>query len=660
MVRSKELDQLAINSIRVLSMDAVQKANSGHPGTPIGAAPMAYTLWSEVMKHNPGNPNWHNRDRFVLSVGHASMLIYSLLHLFDYGLELEELKNFRQWGSKTPGHPEYGHTVGVETTTGPLGQGIATAVGMALAEAHKAARFNRPGYPIVDHWTYTMLGDGCMMEGVASEAASLAGTLKLGKLIAIYDSNRISIEGDTDLAMTENVGMRFEAYGWQVLRVEDGNDTEAVKKALEAAKAETSKPSLVIVKTQIAYGTPLAGSEKTHGNPLGAENVAKTREYFNWPLSEAFAIPQEVYDYMAEQKTALAESENEWNKLFAEWEKEYPELAAQYKSEMAGDLPDLASDPDFWNFSGQLAPRKASEMILTMLGNKLPNFIGGSADLAHSNYSEMQGIDWLSPENYAGRNIHFGVREFAMADIVNGLILHGGLFAYGATFLVFSDYQKAAIRLAAIMNLPSIFVLTHDSIGVGEDGPTHEPIEHLTALRATPNVTVWRPADGKETAAGYILALSRKGPTAMALAKQNLITLDESGPIAMRGGYILKDTPDPQALIIATGSEVEIAVAAYEQLKESGINVRVVSMPSTEVFEEQDEEYKAQVLPASIKARVAVEAGATMPWCRYVGLDGEVVGIDHFGASAPAPVLFREFGFTPENVVAAVERVIAK
>ncbi len=660
MQRNPELDQLAINAIRVLSMDAIQKANSGHPGKPMGSAPMAYTLWSGAMKHNPADPSWIDRDRFVLSAGHASMLLYSLLHLFGYDLTIDDLKAFRQWGSRTPGHPEFGHTDGVETTTGPLGQGVATAVGMAIAEAHLGARFNRPDHQIIDHYTYALAGDGCMMEGVAGEAASLAGTLKLGKLIVLYDDNGISIEGDTDTTFMEDVGKRFDAYGWQVLKVDDGNDTAAIANALSDAKADPDHPSLIIVKTTIAFGSPLAGSAKTHGAPLGAENVARTREALGWPLAEPFAVPDELTAYLKMQKEDLARLQEDWEEKYAAWRAAFPGLAAELDECYSGSLPDLENDPEFWAFDKAEATRNSSSKILNLLAGRLPNWIGGSADLAGSNLTELKGLGWMSPADYTGRNIHFGVREFAMTDIVNGLILHGGLRAFGATFLVFSDYLKPALRLSALMGLPAIFPLTHDSIGVGEDGPTHEPIEHLAALRATPNVCVWRPADGKETAAGYIQALSRKGPTVLALSRQTLPVLEGSGPIARKGGYVLKDAPDPKLILIATGSEVELAVKASDVLEQRGHAVRVVSMPSIEVFEEQDKAYKEQVLPPAIKARVAIEAGATMPWYRYVGTDGAVIGLDHFGASAPGPVLFEKFGLNVDCVVDIAEWVINK
>lgn len=655
----QNLDQLAVNAIRVLSAESVQKAKSGHPGKPMGSAAMAYTLWSQVMSHNPADPKWINRDRFVLSAGHASMLLYSLLYLFGYGLTLEDLKSFRQWDSKTPGHPEFGHTVGVEMTTGPLGQGMASAVGMAIAEAHLAARFNTTDFTVIDHYTYALVGDGCQMEGITSEAASLAGTLKLGKLIVLYDDNDISIEGSTDIAFTEDVGKRYEAYGWQVLKVANGDDRTAIADALAAAKAESGKPSLIIVRTTIAAGSPLAGQAKTHGEPLGEENVAKTKEALGWPANEPFFVPAELLDYMKEQQLQLAARQNEWQASFEAWKTTYPELAAELDTCYSTDLPDLAADEKLWDFSGADATRSTSGKILNWLAERLPNLIGGSADLAPSNKSELKGKGWFSPENYAGQNIHFGVREFAMAAAANGMALHGGLRPFCATFFVFSDYLKAALRLTALMQLPVIYVLTHDSIGVGEDGPTHEPIEHLAALRATPNVCVWRPADGKETTAGYIQALQRKGPTVMVLTRQNLPTYETSGPAAFKGGYVLQDMPDARLILLASGSEVELAVKAQAELAARGVASRVVSMPSMEVFEAQDEAYKASVLPASIRARVAIEAGATMPWYRYVGLDGAVIGLDHYGASAPAAILFEKFGLTVNHVVDVAESILS-
>ena len=652
---------LAMNAIRVLSAEAIQKANSGHPGLPLGSAPIAYELWNGHMAHDPARPDWENRDRFVLSAGHGSMLLYSLLHLFGYGLTIDDLKQFRQWGSKTPGHPEFGHTVGVEATSGPLGQGVATAVGMAMAEAHLAARFNEPGYPIVDHYTYALCGDGCLMEGVSGEAASLAGTLALGRLIVLYDDNDISIEGNTDVAFKEDVGARFAAYGWQVLHVADGTDMEAIGAAIELAKGDLSRPSIIVVKTRIAEGSPMAGSHKAHGEPLGEENIAKMKETLGWPNAEPFAVPEEVYASYRARAAELSELSAKWDALFAAYEKAFPEKAAEYKACMKGDLPDFENDPEFWNYSGKAATRATSGKALNYVASKLPNFFGGSADLAPSNKSDMKDAGWFGPEDYAGKNIHFGVREFSMACAANGIALHGGLRAYCATFFVFSDYLKSALRSTALMNLPVIYILTHDSIGVGEDGPTHEPIEQLAALRATPNCYVFRPADGKETAAAYLTALTHKGPTCIVGTRQNLPTYDEKGPEALKGGYVLKDCEGtPELIYIATGSEVELAVAAYDELTAQGVKVRVVSMPCVELFETQSCDYKESVLPKAVRARVAIEAGATMPWYKYVGMDGAVIGIDHFGASAPAATLFKEFGFTAENAVKAGLKVLGK
>jgi len=518
MMSKSNLDQLAVSAVRVLAIEGVQKAKSGHPGLPLGSAPMAFELWSKHMKHNPADPGWINRDRFVLSAGHASMLLYSLLYLFGYGLTLDDLKSFRQWESRTPGHPERHDTPGVEMTTGPLGQGVATAVGMAMAEAHLAARFNRDGYPVIDHYTYVLAGDGCMMEGISSEAASLAGTLGLGKLIVFYDDNEISIEGDTDCAFRENVGLRHEAYGWQVLKVADGNDRAAISAAIEAAKADTSRPSLIIVQTQIAFGSPLVGLAKTHGEPLGEENVAKTKTNLGWPSAEAFDVPDELLNYMSGLKADLGQSQAAWNAMLAQYKVAYPELAAEMDACFSQELPDLENDDAFWAFEGSQATRATSGVVLNRLADRLPNLIGGSADLAPSTKTELSKKGWMCAGDYSGKNIHFGVREFAMAAAANGLALHGGLRAYCATFFVFTDYAKAAMRLSAIMKLPVMYVMTHDSIGVGEDGPTHEPIEHLAALRATPGMTVYRPADGKETAAGYLLALKRQGPTCLVLS----------------------------------------------------------------------------------------------------------------------------------------------
>lgn len=657
-----QLDTRCINTIRVLAADAVQKANSGHPGAPMGMAPMAYALWQKEMRHSPRNPKWPNRDRFVLSSGHASALLYTLLHLYGYGLTMDDLKAFRQWGSKTPGHPEYGHTVGVETTTGPLGQGVANAVGFAMAEAHLAAKFNRPGFPIVDHYTYAICGDGCMMEGISSEAASLAGTLGLGKLILLYDDNDISIEGNTDIAMREDVPARFAAYGWHVQKVQDGNDADQIAAAVEAAKQDP-RPSLIVVPTTIGYGCPAkAGKASAHGEPLGAENLAATKAFLGMS-EESFHVDAEVYAHAAEKVEAGAADEQAWNDLFARYAQAYPDLAKEWDLWHADKLPfDFESDADLWSFDGPAATRATSGTVLNKLAQRVPNFFGGSADLASSNMSDIKGAGDFSKENYAGGNLHFGVREHAMAAICNAIALHGGLRAYAATFFVFSDYMKNAMRLSALMKLPVTYILTHDSIGVGEDGPTHEPIEQLAGLRATPNLLVFRPADGKETTAGWEVALTSGLPTCLVLTRQNLPQYEGSGVAALKGGYVLADSdkPTPDAILMASGSEVEQAMGAKALLKEQGVDVRVVSMPCMELFDEQDAAYRESVLPAAVRARVAVEAGATMPWYKYVGLDGAVIGLDHYGASAPAKLLFEQFGFTAQHVCEETLRVLGK
>jgi len=660
---NNKIDQLSINTIRILSAEAVEKANSGHPGLPMGAAPMAYTLWSRVLRHNPANPAWADRDRFILSAGHGSMLIYSLLHLFGYGLTMDDLKNFRQWGSRTPGHPEYGHTPGVEVTTGPLGQGIANAVGMAIAEAHLAAKFNRPGYKIVDHYTYALAGDGCMMEGISGEAASLAGTLGLGKLIVLYDSNNITIEGSTDLAFTEDVGKRFEAYGWQVLHVEDGNDVEAIHARLEEAKQDLDRPSLIIIKTQIGYGCPAKqGKASAHGEPLGKENLQCAKEFLNFNTEESFFVPQEVREHMKALAEKGKKAEEEWNRLFDAYEREYPDLAAQWREWHTPGLKDcIADNEEIWAFEGKTATRNSSGEVLNRLARYVPNLIGGSADLAPSNKSYMKDRGDFARSDHSGSNLHFGVREHAMAAIANGMAVHGGLKPYVATFFVFSDYMKPSMRLSALMKLPVIYVLTHDSIGVGEDGPTHQPIEHLAALRSMPNFTVIRPADSRETAAAWLLALSRTdGPTALVLTRQNLPLLDGTGKAAFKGAYILSDSEKetPDIILLATGSEVQLILQAKEQLKAQGIDARVVSMPSWEIFEEQSEAYKESVLPKDVKARLAVEAGSSFGWHKYTGFDGDIISIDCFGASAPAETLFKEFGLTVENVVKKAVEVV--
>ena len=653
-----QLDTRCINTIRVLAADAVQKANSGHPGAPMGMAPMAYALWQKEMRHSPRNPKWPNRDRFVLSSGHASALLYTLLHLYGYGLTMDDLKAFRQWGSKTPGHPEYGHTVGVETTTGPLGQGVANAVGFAMAEAHLAAKFNRPGFPIVDHYTYAICGDGCMMEGIASEAASLAGTLGLGKLILLYDDNDISIEGNTNIAMREDVPARFAAYGWHVQKVQDGNDADQIAAAVEAAKQDL-RPSLIVVPTTIGYGCPAkAGKASAHGEPLGAENLAATKAFLGMS-EESFHVDAEVYAHAAEKVEAGAADEQAWNDLFARYAQAYPDLAKEWDLWHADKLPfDFESDADLWSFDGPAATRATSGTVLNKLAQRVPNFFGGSADLAPSNKSDIKGAGDFSKENYAGGNLHFGVREHAMAAICNAIALHGGLRAYAATFFVFSDYMKNAMRLSALMKLPVTYILTHDSIGVGEDGPTHEPIEQLAGLRATPDLLVFRPADGKETTAGWEVALT----SGLVLTRQNLPQYEGSGTAALKGGYVLcdSDKPTPDAILMASGSEVEQAMGAKALLKEQGVDVRVVSMPCMELFDKQDAAYRESVLPAAVRARVAVEAGATMPWYKYVGLDGAVIGLDHYGASAPAKLLFEQFGFTAQHVCEETLRVLGK
>jgi transketolase len=660
------IEQLAVNTIRILSAETVQKAKSGHPGLPMGAAAAAYALWAKGMKHNPQDPDWVDRDRFILGAGHGSALLYTLLHLFGYGLSIEDLKSFRQWGSKTPGHPEYRHTKGVEVTTGPLGQGLANGVGMAIAEAYLAARFNRPGYPVVDHYTYVLSGDGCMMEGVAAEAASLAGTLALGKLILLYDSNNITIEGDTDIAFREDVGKRFEAYGWQVISVEDGNDINGIVKALEEAKKELSRPSILVIRTQIGYGCPSRqGKASAHGEPLGEEGVRETKEFLGWRWEEPFTVPDEVKAHMEEVKTLLAENEADWKAVWASYEREYPELAAEWKQWHSEQLSvDLLNNEELWSFTGKPAATRASSGdILNRLSKLVPNLIGGSADLAPSNKSDMKGRGDFSAENRTGSNLHFGVREHAMAAISNGIAVHGGLIPYAATFFVFSDYMKHAMRLSAIMGLPVTYILTHDSIGVGEDGPTHEPVEQLAALRSLPNFTVFRPADAKETAAGWVYALTNgKGPTALVLTRQNLPFYQETGKGALKGAYILADAEggEPDMILMASGSEVEQIYEAAKVLKEKGIAARVVSMPSWELFEAQDEAYRKSVLPDRIRTRLAVEAGSSFGWHRYTGLDGEIISMDTFGASAPAEILFREFGFTVENVVERAMRLVKR
>ena len=656
------IDNLSVNAIRVLSADAVQKANSGHPGLPLGAAAIGYELWANHMNHNPKNPNWENRDRFVLSGGHGSTLLYSLLHLFGYGLTLDDLKNFRQWGSKTPGHPEYGVTTGVEASTGPLGAGMAMAVGMAMAETHLAAKFNKEGYPVVDHYTYVLGGDGCMMEGINYEAFSLAGTLKLNKLIVLYDSNKISIEGNTDIAFTEDVPARFKAMGFKVLEVKDGNDISEIGKAIEEAKEDKESPSFIKINTKIGFGSPKEGSADVHGAPLGADNIIAMKKTLGWPSEESFFVPDEVYENYKAKAENLAKKEEEWNKLFKDYCEKFPEMKTlwdEYKDETKACK--LLDDEDFWSYDEKAdATRNLSGKVLNKLSAKLPTLFGGSADLAPSNKSYVNGAGDYSAENYAGRNVHFGVRELAMTGIGNGLVLHG-LKTYVSTFFVFSDYVKPMARLASLMEIPLTFILTHDSIGVGEDGPTHEPIEQLAEFRAMPNFNVFRPADATETiAAWYSAVTSKETPTALVLTRQNLPQLAGSSKEALKGGYIVvdssKETPD--AIIIASGSEVSLSIEAKEALAKEGVDVRVVSMPCMDIFEKQPLEYKEKVLPKAVRARVAVEALSEFGWGKYVGLDGKTVCLDRFGASAPAGVLFKEFGFTVDNVVKTVKEVI--
>lgn len=656
------IDNLSVNAIRVLSADAVQKANSGHPGLPLGAAAIGYELWANHMNHNPKNPSWENRDRFVLSGGHGSTLLYSLLHLFGYGLTLDDLKNFRQWGSKTPGHPEYGVTTGVEASTGPLGAGMAMAVGMAMAETHLAAKFNKEGYPVVDHYTYVLGGDGCMMEGINYEAFSLAGTLKLNKLIVLYDSNKISIEGNTDIAFTEDVPARFKAMGFKVLEVKDGNDISEIGKAIEEAKEDKESPSFIKINTKIGFGSPKEGSADVHGAPLGADNIIAMKKTLGWPSEEPFFVPDEVYENYKAKAENLAKKEEEWNKLFKDYCEKFPEMKTlwdEYKDETkAGKLLD---DEDFWSYEEKAdATRNLSGKVLNKLSAKLPTLFGGSADLAPSNKSYVNGAGDYSAENYAGRNVHFGVRELAMTGIGNGLVLHG-LKAYVSTFFVFSDYVKPMARLASLMEIPLTFILTHDSIGVGEDGPTHEPIEQLAEFRAMPNFNVFRPADATETiAAWYSAVTSKETPTALVLTRQNLPQLAGSSKEALKGGYVVADSSKetPDAIIIASGSEVSLSIEAKEVLAKEGVDVRVVSMPCMDIFEKQSLEYKEKVLPKAVRARVAVEALSEFGWGKYVGLDGKTVCLDRFGASAPAGVLFKEFGFTVDNVVKTVKSVL--
>lgn len=661
-------DALSISAIRTLSIDAIEKAKSGHPGMPMGAAPMAYTLWTQFMNHNPKNPQWFNRDRFVLAAGHGSMLLYSLLHLSGYDVSMDDIKNFRQWGSKTPGHPEYGHTAGVDATSGPLGQGIAMGVGMAMAERHLAAVYNKDQYNVIDHYTYSICGDGDLMEGVSAEAASLAGHLKLGRLIVLYDSNDISLDGDLNKSFSESVEQRFQAYGWQYVRVEDGNDLNEIAKAIEIAKQDESRPTIIEVKTVIGYGSPnKSGKSDVHGAPLGADELKLTKEAYKWTFEEDFYVPEEVYVHFKKLVAEHGEKkEQEWNELFAQYKTEFPELAQQLELAMGDKLVEgWASDIPVYEEGKSLASRASSGEALNAIAKNLPQFIGGSADLAGSNKTMIKGASDFTPETFDGRNIWFGVREFAMGAALNGMALHGGLKVFGGTFFVFSDYLRPAIRLAALMGLPVTYVFTHDSIAVGEDGPTHEPIEQLAALRAMPNLSVIRPADGNETAAAWKLAVeSTNKPTALVLTRQDLPTLKGTNESAYngvsKGAYVVSPASKEKAdvLLLAAGSEVSLAVEAQKVLETEGIAASVISMPSWDRFEAQSKEYKESVISKDVKKRLAIEMGASLGWHRYAGDEGEVLCIDQFGASAPGEKIMEEYGFTVENVVARVKKLL--
>ncbi|EPM3869879.1 transketolase [Vibrio cholerae] len=660
--------QLA-NAIRALSMDGVQKANSGHPGAPMGMADIAEVLWRSHLNHNPQNPNWADRDRFVLSNGHGSMLIYSLLHLSGYELSIDDLKNFRQLHSKTPGHPEYGYAPGIETTTGPLGQGITNAVGMAMAEKALAAQFNKPGHDIVDHFTYVFMGDGCLMEGISHEACSLAGTLGLGKLIAFWDDNGISIDGHVEGWFSDDTPKRFEAYGWHVIPAVDGHDADAINAAIEAAKAETSRPTLICTKTIIGFGSPnKAGSHDCHGAPLGNDEIKAAREFLGWEYAP-FEIPADIYAAW-DAKQAGASKEAAWDEKFAAYAKAYPAEAAEYKRRVAGELPanwEAATNEIIANLQANpanIASRKASQNALEAFGKLLPEFMGGSADLAPSNLTMWSGSKSLTAEDFSGNYIHYGVREFGMTAIINGIALHGGFVPYGATFLMFMEYARNAMRMAALMKVQNIQVYTHDSIGLGEDGPTHQPVEQIASLRMTPNMSTWRPCDQVESAVAWKLAIERKdAPSALIFSRQNLAqqprSAEQVANIA-KGGYILKDCAgQPELILIATGSEVELAVAAYEQLSAEGKAVRVVSMPSTDAFDKQDAAYREAVLPSAVTKRIAIEAGIADFWYKYVGFGGRIIGMTSFGESAPAGELFKLFGFTTENVVKQAKELLA-
>jgi len=681
---SDQLDSLCIDTLRFLSVDMVQHASSGHPGLPLGAAPMAYTLWTRQFKHHPANPDWADRDRFVLSAGHGSALLYSLLHLTGYELSLDDIRQFRQWGSKAPGHPERGHTPGVEVTTGPLGQGLANAVGMAIGEAHLAARYNRDGHTVIDHHTWAIVSDGDLMEGIASEAASLAGHLQLGKLICLYDDNSVTLSAGTDITFSEDRTQRFEAYGWQILHVADGNDVAAIGAALDAARADTARPSLILVRTHIGFGSPEQDSYKAHGSPLGVEGVKKTKQTLGWPVDPPFRVPQPALAHFRAALQRGARAEAEWNGRFDAYARAFPELASELQGRLRGELP-AGWDADIPVFPADakgMATRVASGKIMNAFAPKLPALVGGSADLDPSTHTALTGLGDFNPApasgtgsegsghggwSYAGRNLHFGVREHAMGAIVNGLAAHGGFIPYGATFLIFSDYMRPAIRLAALMGVHVVHVFTHDSIAVGEDGPTHQPVEHLASLRAIPDLTVIRPADANETAVAWKVAVeTRDHPVLLALTRQDVPTLDRSRYASAdglrRGAYVLSDAKhaQPELILIASGSEVGLILAAAERLRSEGIAVRCVSMPSWELFDTQPQSYRDDVLPPRVPARLAVELGVSQGWGRYVGAHGDMLGVERFGASAPAGVLLREYGFTVDHVAARARALLAR
>lgn len=658
-----DIKNLCVNTIRILSVEAIDKANSGHPGLPLGAAPMAFTLFSDIMNFNPKNSNWINRDRFILSAGHGSALLYSLLHIFGYSLTIEDLKEFRQKGSLTPGHPEYGHTEGVEATTGPLGQGVAMGVGLAMAQMHMGELFNTEDFKVFDNYTYVLTGDGCLMEGISNEASSLAGTLELSKLIMLYDSNNITIEGNTDVAFKENVRARYEALGWDTFSVEDGNDLEEIRKTIEKAKL-TNKPSLIEIKTKIGYGSVVEGSEKAHGSPLKSENIEKLKEKLNWCYNDKFYVPNEVYQYVDEVLKEKEKVEEKWNKQFEEYKIKHKDLYLKLQSFLNMEKPvELLNSDELYNFSEDLSTREASGKILNKISKKMSNLFGGSADLAPSNKCVMENFEYFSHNTKFGANIHFGVREHAMAAIANGLFLYGGIKPFISTFFVFSDYLKPALRLSALMKLGVIYIFTHDSIGVGEDGPTHEPIEQLAMIRSIPDVVVFRPCDWKETAAAWSYALNNdKHPTVMVLSRQKLKNIENTGRGALKGAYILKDSRNgnPELIIIATGSEVGIALEAADILEKEGRKIRVVSMPSMELFEMQSEEYKNKILPDSIRKRISVEALSDFGWYKYIGLDGKSIGMKSFGISAPGKEIFKTFDITTERIVKESNNLLNK